>query len=308
MKKLLALLIGCHLALGTSFFPGSSPAYGAPAHNKSANKKSKNKPRKEVTTKPAQGPAQEEDKQVVNSGQAVAQSGSAQPEVASGPVYSKAPDLTPQQARSLRRESEEDEPTVPVRQGKVWAEIPRPSDPPTAPVSEESAFSELLKFAIPQAANDFKFQQVTDLTPVALSEVNEPSVANMGNVVFYTGNWYAARSIDAGQTFSYISPFTTFASVNGGFCCDQVANYVPSHDMMLWELQYLSDGTNNTIRLARAVGSASVAANSWIYLHLHATEFWFSLRHIFGFPKRHVRLHFRLPDRERVCRGRQRPG
>jgi len=33
------------------------------------------------------------------------------------------------------------------------------------------------------------------------SSVTEPSVAANGQVVMYTGNWYAARSADGGQTF-----------------------------------------------------------------------------------------------------------
>src|SRR5216684_2513034 len=39
------------------------------------------------------------------------------------------------------------------------------------------------------------------------SSVGEPSVSAANAVVMYTGNWYAARSVDGGQTFQYIDPF-----------------------------------------------------------------------------------------------------
>src|SRR6202048_4686527 len=42
------------------------------------------------------------------------------------------------------------------------------------------------------------------------SSVGEPSVAAANAVVMYTGNWYAARSADGGQTLQYIDPFTSF--------------------------------------------------------------------------------------------------
>jgi hypothetical protein len=41
----------------------------------------------------------------------------------------------------------------------------------------------------------------------AASNVGEPSVASNGDVVFYTGNWYAALSTDGGSTFQFIDPF-----------------------------------------------------------------------------------------------------
>jgi hypothetical protein len=52
-----------------------------------------------------------------------------------------------------------------------------------------------------------------------------------GNVVFYTGNWYAALSSDGGNTFQYVDPFTAFPDPpNMGFCCDQVVQYIPQID------------------------------------------------------------------------------
>src|SRR5882672_633578 len=98
------------------------------------------------------------------------------------------------------------------------------------------------------------------------SSVGEPSVAAKDNVVMYTGNWYAARSIDGGQTFQYIDPFTAFPDPpNLGMCCDQVVNYIASIDTFVWLLQYgpkSGPDIDNIQRLAFAK-TADVAAGRW---------------------------------------------
>ncbi|MDX6290478.1 MAG: hypothetical protein QOH42_2277 [Blastocatellia bacterium] len=229
---------------------------------------------------------EQDDTKVVSSGVGVPQTVVVRPEVSSGPVYSKIPELTPAQANALKRDSEEEEPSVRVPQGRVWTEIPKPADPSTAPVLGEGGLQQMSGSISPQAASDFRYQQTTDLSlgSASFSEIHEPSVASMGSTVFYTGNWYAARSTNGGQSFSFVSPFTTFPSVNGGFCCDQVANYVPSQDMMLWEMQYFSDGNSNTIRIARAVGSTAVANNSWISYKFTPQDFGFPTGTYLDFP------------------------
>jgi hypothetical protein len=95
------------------------------------------------------------------------------------------------------------------------------------------------------------------------STVNEPSVAVQGSHILMTGNWYAAFSADAGATFSYVNPATTFPTIPGQpFCCDQVALYDAQHDLMVWFLQYVNDGSGNTGRLAVAQGS-DIASQQW---------------------------------------------
>ena len=96
------------------------------------------------------------------------------------------------------------------------------------------------------------------------SQVGEPSVGVRGAEILYTGNWYAAFSSDGGASFTYRNPSTTFPSVNGGFCCDQVALYNPEHDLMIWFLQYIEDAGANTARVAVAQG-ADIAAEQWRY-------------------------------------------
>ncbi len=87
------------------------------------------------------------------------------------------------------------------------------------------------------------------------SNVDEPSVAINGQVVFYTGNWYAAVSSDGGQTFSFIDPTTEFTNADpssANFCCDQVVNYIHSIDTFVWLMQYGPETGGNIQRLAFA--------------------------------------------------------
>lgn len=98
------------------------------------------------------------------------------------------------------------------------------------------------------------------------SSVDEPSMAVNGQVVFYTGNWYAGMSTDGGQTFQFLDPFTAFPDPpNLGFCCDQVVNYIASIDTFVWLLQYgpkSGPEADNIQRLAFAK-SGDVAAGRW---------------------------------------------
>ena len=69
----------------------------------------------------------------------------------------------------------------------------------------------------------------------------EPSGAKSGNVIFSTSNWIAAISTNGGATFNVIDP-TVYAgpanpATDGGFCCDQVVQYLPSIDRFVWLLQ-----------------------------------------------------------------------
>jgi hypothetical protein len=97
------------------------------------------------------------------------------------------------------------------------------------------------------------------------SNVGEPSLALNGDVVFFTGNWYAAVSVDGGASFQFIDP-NSMAQPNDPpgvtFCCDQVVNYMPSIDTFMWLLQYSPSTGNNIQRLAFAK-TADVKAGKW---------------------------------------------
>lgn len=85
--------------------------------------------------------------------------------------------------------------------------------------------------------------------------VCEPSVAvSKRNEVLYTGNWFAALSRDGPEQLIYVNPSRALPEDDFEFCCDQVALYDPRHDLMIWFLQYIQDGSSNIIRIAVAHG------------------------------------------------------
>jgi hypothetical protein len=80
----------------------------------------------------------------------------------------------------------------------------------------------------PNAHDDFKIGRNSTLSPRTENlDNNEPSVANSGKYVFYTGNKYAARSTDGGATWRYLDPKSDFDK----FCCDQDVIYDKSRDL-----------------------------------------------------------------------------
>jgi hypothetical protein len=97
------------------------------------------------------------------------------------------------------------------------------------------------------------------------SRINEPSEASAGNVVIYTGNWYASISTNGGQTFQYINPYTTFPASFGGFCCDQTVHYAPSVNLFIWQLQYSRDGAGNNIQRIAVATPAQASVGNWWY-------------------------------------------
>jgi hypothetical protein len=97
----------------------------------------------------------------------------------------------------------------------------------------------------------------------------EPAVANAGNVIFATGNWWAAVSGDNGRTWNYVNPYTTFPSSYGGFCCDQRLVYDVSRNIFIWTLQYSSalggDGHGHNIFRVAVATPQQALAGSWLY-------------------------------------------
>jgi hypothetical protein len=119
------------------------------------------------------------------------------------------------------------------------------------------------------AGQDIKIVLNTPLTEPAQNDVSgtvgEPSCSINGDVVFVTGNWYAAVSVDGGKTFKFIDPNqmaqpTDPAGVT--FCCDQVVNYIPSIDTFVWLLQYGPRTGDNIQRIAYAK-TDDVKAGRW---------------------------------------------
>jgi hypothetical protein len=97
------------------------------------------------------------------------------------------------------------------------------------------------------------------------STVCEPSVAARGPEVLLTGNWFAGFSTNGGASFQYINPSNTFpAPASRPFCCDQVALYDKSHDLMVWLMQHVNDSDGNMLRVAVAHGT-DIQNQNWHY-------------------------------------------
>jgi hypothetical protein len=146
------------------------------------------------------------------------------------------------------------------------------SQAPTGP-NAESVGPE----AAPPAAGDMIYYLTHDQAPFSgqsKSNINEPSVGNAGPIVFVSSNWDAAYSTNAGATFTFVDPTTTFPSIDGGFCCDQTAIYSAAQDAMIWQLQYSKSATtgNNTYRVAFAHAN-SVASAGWCYYDFNPAFF-----------------------------------
>jgi hypothetical protein len=107
------------------------------------------------------------------------------------------------------------------------------------------------------------------------SSTAEPQVAVNGDRMLVTWNWGVAQSSDGGATFTYLDPFTHFPSAGDGFCCDQLAAYVPEHDLWVWILQYLptpGPTGSNVLRVAVAQGDGAFDMGSFTYYDLTAQE------------------------------------
>ena len=100
------------------------------------------------------------------------------------------------------------------------------------------------------------------------------------HLVLMTGNTFLAYSTDGGQTFpnnQIVRANNVYADTpDGGFCCDQIVQYVPSIDRYVWLIQTRRAATGPD-RLRIAVASpasiASTGALAWTYYDLTSATF-----------------------------------
>lgn len=97
------------------------------------------------------------------------------------------------------------------------------------------------------------------LAPSETSSILETSVANKGKLVFYTGNWFAARSADDGLTWSYINPTSTFRNS----CCDFKVIYDNRHAIFIWYMQGIKDPDTGENEIK--IGVSRDTAHWWFY-------------------------------------------
>jgi len=106
----------------------------------------------------------------------------------------------------------------------------------------------------------------------SLHYIMESSLANKGDLIFYTGNSFAARSFDGGLTWGYIDPFQSFVY----FCCDQDVLYDPQHDIFIWYRQG-SDTPENHLSIG-----VSQDTYSWRFYTFTASDIDATLKNAFS--------------------------
>lgn len=147
----------------------------------------------------------------------------------------------------------------------------------------------------PETPGTFVLLRDTALAPPGgfSSNVNEPSIGGQADGIFHTHNWYAETSTNNGASWSYVSPFTTFANspaaFSAGFCCDQRVAQDSSRNLVFWLMQWIKNGStassSNGDRLAVAHGQAGLASNTWTTYDFTPALFgltgkWFDFPHL----------------------------
>lgn len=101
---------------------------------------------------------------------------------------------------------------------------------------------------------------------LAVRIVAEPAVAGSDAALWMTGNWFAARSTDAGRSWSFVDPSADFPE----FTSDQDVAYDRRRDMFMWYRQGgLVPGLHvNSLKLAVSTDSAM----TWCTYTLRPTD------------------------------------
>jgi hypothetical protein len=118
------------------------------------------------------------------------------------------------------------------------------------------------------------------------SLIGDASLGIMADQILLTGNWYAARSLDRGATWSPLDPYSYLEpGPPTPFCCDQSVFYDARHDLMVWLLQYQRSTRDNTLRIAVKRG-ATLDDDDWNWWDLQPstvnadwTKEWFDYNH-----------------------------
>jgi|HubBroStandDraft_5_1064220.scaffolds.fasta_scaffold12176_2 hypothetical protein len=151
--------------------------------------------------------------------------------------------------------------------GQEWT-VPNGPEQPPAPQSSQSGVQ-------PAPSGDpgqIDFETNNGLGFYKTGESpNEPSGAvSSGGVTFETANSYGSYS-NGGATFTKIDPTTVFPQSDGGFCCDQIVQYVPGIDRFVWVMQYSAGATGlNRYRIAVASPATVLSSEgkSWRYFDI----------------------------------------
>jgi len=139
-----------------------------------------------------------------------------------------------------------------------------------APPGSESVLAETRdRSGEPMAPGDpttYRWKQFGGSIPAGYkSNVMESSIDGKSKRLFYTGNWFTARSTNKGVSWTYLSAYTGFPD----FCCDQSVIHDTTRDIYLWLRQgvgYTDTGGNyeNVFKLSVAFANPFSGAY-WTY-------------------------------------------
>ncbi|HEY3248003.1 MAG TPA: sialidase family protein [bacterium] len=107
----------------------------------------------------------------------------------------------------------------------------------------------------PNTFTVFKSQVVNGAPAAYTANVNSPAAAQAGMFVWLTHNRYAARSINGGSNWTYVSPYADFPA----FCCNQDAIYDRRRDVFIWSRQgnYSTLTHQNQIKISVSVDNGA---------------------------------------------------
>jgi hypothetical protein len=144
---------------------------------------------------------------------------------------------------------------------KAWEQRTLPSGgAPEAANGPETLTSEPGAFEVqPNAPGTFATYSVRALAPPSgySSTVSEPAVSQSGKYAFVTHNWYAARTVNGGNSWTYRNPYADFRD----FCCDQDTVYDRGRDLFLWYRQGIIPAGQSTNQFKLGVSTNQGA--SW---------------------------------------------
>jgi hypothetical protein len=148
-------------------------------------------------------------------------------------------------------------------------------DVPPVPVDPDGELPDLGPAPVapaPGAQNNPGPEDVaTYRSPLSIAErqtlpTAEPNIAVHGERILMTWNKLAALSSDGGRTSQFLYPDNVDKNgnlIDGGFCCDQLAQYDANHQLWLWVLQYDPANGRNRIRLNVALGDDGFDAHTF---------------------------------------------
>jgi hypothetical protein len=158
--------------------------------------------------------------------------------------------------------------------------------PPSGSATSAVAPGEAPAASASRTPGDFVVHLRSDLAPPLgfSSSVNEPAVAQSGRGIFYTHNWYAARSRlhgtapGAESPWFYISPYDDM----NDFCCDQDTVYDRGRDVVIWYRQGVipAGQTENRVR----VGVSANAGESFCMYDVQPSDLGLASRW-FDYPR-----------------------